>query len=210
MRSQAIIVGAALILLGIISLYHFDPVVESGDRAPASWNWRWSWKHWHMDKPKEEIPDVPDVLTVPPTESLHCVFEAEGFANSTIDYDPTAMTVTTTTGSPPAQQTFTSVTVRQGLAPYLNSGFSVIAFGDVPLFHVTLQSTNGAFPATWGLAVGGPQGVLNAGLCTTVGGDDDGDGDHECMKPHHHHMHRHKHKRHKKFKRSVRTWGDSF
>ncbi|NJM09535.1 MAG: hypothetical protein HC883_01145 [Bdellovibrionaceae bacterium] len=117
-----------------------------------------------------------------PTVPLTCEFEAEGFADSTIIYDPILRTATVTTGSPAVTQVFTEVTVATGLEPYGDGGFSVIAFGDVPLFHVNLKSekTCGLMSyfksahgrelrATWGSAPGGPSNVLDAGRCTVEG-----------------------------------------
>jgi len=113
------------------------------------------------------IPDLP----------LTCVFEVRGFPVSTIVYDPDARTLTTMTGSPSQTQVFTNVTTETGLAPYGEGGFSVIAFGDIPLVHINLRSecacdgktfykAKGAtLIATWGSAPGGPRGVLNAGRC---------------------------------------------
>jgi hypothetical protein len=116
--------------------------------------------------------NVQSVLPVPLTAPLRCEFAAEGFADSSLIYDPVAATVTTTTGDPAVQQTFNAVTTTTGLPPYGNDGLSVIAFGDVPLFSVMLTSVNNEYLATWGLATGGPAGVLNAGVCTF--GEDNG------------------------------------
>lgn len=137
-------------------------------------------------------------LATLPTLPFTCDFPVAGQPDSSLVYDPTALTVTTTTGSPAATQTFSSITTRTGLPPYGAAGVSFLAFSDVPLFSVTIDASNNLV-ATWGLAPGGPTGVLNAGTCTitTVAppppppGDTDDDDD--C---HHHHHHRHGHHRH--------------
>lgn len=127
------------------------------------------------------------------TMSLDCTFKASGFATSTANYDAANQTVTITTGSPATSQTFQNVTILSGVPPYNADGFAYLAFGDVPLFSVTIVTPTGEdqddcgqddsgqeIMATWQNAPGGPQNVLNAGKCHVVSksqGDDGQDED---------------------------------
>jgi hypothetical protein len=108
--------------------------------------------------------------------SLECTFEVAGFPESTATYDAANQTVETVTGSPPSTQTFQNVMIISGVPPYGNDGLAYIAFGDVPLFSVTIVNTTGRHPhdsgqeilATWQSAPGGPKDVLNAGVCHVI------------------------------------------
>ncbi len=121
------------------------------------------------------------------TQPLNCVFKVTGSPDSSAAFDPVANTVTTTTGNPPVSQTISNILIVPGLSPYGNAGITFVAFGDVPLFSISLMnssqgtwSTQGGggkgsdhqdsssgqiIIATWNLAPGGPQSVLNTGTC---------------------------------------------
>lgn len=167
------------------------------------------WSNHHDNNNSQSTQNQMLTLATLQTEPLQCVFNATETPQATAVFDPVADTVTTTTGSPATTQTFSNVTIVSGLQPYGNNGITFVAFGDVPLFSVTLQSSssgnercegndndndnddngNQTIVATWNDAPGGPQNVLNAGTCEIIKtsscscSDDDDD----CNRSHHHH-----------------------
>ncbi len=189
-------------LLSVISCAHSDGSGGSGSNSLSLLDSQPAGTPTPTPSP---APNQPLTLSNLQTQPLTCVFQQAGSPNSTAVFDPVANTVTTTTGNPATSQTFSNITVSSGLQPYGNNGITFVAFGDVPLFSVSLTTNSNTtcsehndhgdwdnwdnwdndndndgdqdncgysgqtIVATWNLAPGGPQNVLNAGTCQITG-----------------------------------------
>ena len=118
------------------------------------------------------------------TQRLYCEYKVPGQPRAFLIYDPHTATVWTRTGYPPRTRVFAHppITTYTGFPPYGYDGFSIVAFGDAFLAHVSYRDVPLAkldplvaffkaifdpqLASTWGLLnPGGPGGVLNAGEC---------------------------------------------
>jgi hypothetical protein len=122
--------------------------------------------------------DAQAVAATIPNKPLYCEFSARGQRKAWAIFDPRTGRVWTRTGHPKKTTFFSNVSILIGQPPYGDGGFSVVAFGDVPLFSVRLKSSGNCplfsfiesifdpdLDATWAKAPGGPSGVINAGDC---------------------------------------------
>jgi hypothetical protein len=122
--------------------------------------------------------DAQATVSTIPNLPIYCEFSAWGQPKAWAVFDPRTSTVWTRTGSPKKTTVIQNVSILVGQQPYGDGGFTVVAFGDVPLFSVQLKEPNACpliafveavfdsgLHATWAKVAGGPAGVLNAGYC---------------------------------------------
>jgi len=103
---------------------------------------------------------------------LHCNFEANSQPGSYLQWDGTTSTVWTLTGWPQQWTEYDNVTMINGNPPYSDQGFTLLAFGDVPLIHIQYSGDyhpgiKYPYVATWGKEPGAlvPDGII--GKCWT-------------------------------------------
>jgi hypothetical protein len=122
--------------------------------------------------------DAQASLAMIPQQTIYCKFEVPGQPKAFLVWDPLRHVAWTHTLNPVRTQAFMDVKPVVGLPPYIDGGFSILAFGDVPLASVRLKDEKECplisffaaifdpdLDATWGLAPGGPRNVLDAGDC---------------------------------------------
>jgi hypothetical protein len=112
-----------------------------------------------------------------PKHPLYCEFwtgsQLLTLPSAFMIYDPATKTVYTRSGSPLTTHTYQNVSAAAGSPPYYKHGFTVTAFGDVPVLSVSdkcfdtiplLAYLLDNHEATWGKVAGFPA-TLNSGLC---------------------------------------------
>ena len=111
-------------------------------------------------------------------EAIHCRFEPVGRPMAYVRYEPSSRTVWTQTGWPQQWRSYQDVEVLTGLPPYGNQGFTLVAFGDVPILHVRMtgnahtwyeRHTSFPYEAAWGLVPTGVKIKETRGVCWTNG-----------------------------------------
>ena len=111
-----------------------------------------------------------------PIEAIECRIEPTNRPMAYLKYEPSSRTVWTLTGYPQTWRRYDDVEVLTGLPPYGSKGFTLIAFGDVPIIHLRLtynahnwyeRDQTYAYQARWGLVPAGQKINDTAGVCWT-------------------------------------------